>query len=84
MTSTTDYKGARTATPSAAKDLYGATSPEFATVAEAWSTVNVLSRTDPPPPPTRPIRCSRPDGQDRRLLGRGGPEAVSPRRSCFA
>ncbi|WP_086822255.1 M4 family metallopeptidase [Streptomyces sp. NRRL B-24572] len=42
MTSTTDYKGARTATLNAAKDLYGATSPEYATVAAAWSAVNVL------------------------------------------
>ncbi|MFF8864114.1 MULTISPECIES: M4 family metallopeptidase [unclassified Streptomyces] len=41
MTSTTDYKGARTATLNAAKDLYGATSPEYATVAAAWSAVNV-------------------------------------------
>jgi len=42
MTSTTDYKGARAATLNAAKDLYGATSPEYATVAAAWSAVNVL------------------------------------------
>ncbi|MFF7356671.1 MULTISPECIES: M4 family metallopeptidase [Streptomyces] len=41
MTSTTDYKGARTATLNAAKDLYGATSREYATVAAAWSAVNV-------------------------------------------
>ena len=41
MTSTTDYKGARTATLNAAKDLYGATSPEYATVAAAWSAVKV-------------------------------------------
>jgi Zn-dependent metalloprotease len=41
MTSTTDYKGARTATLNAAKDLYGATSPEYSTVAAAWSALNV-------------------------------------------
>ncbi|MGW4856005.1 M4 family metallopeptidase [Streptomyces sp. NPDC004288] len=41
MTSTTDYKGARAATLSAAKDLYGATSTEYATVAKAWTAVNV-------------------------------------------
>nr|WP_263108211.1 M4 family metallopeptidase [Kitasatospora sp. DSM 101779] len=41
MTSTTDYKGARTATLNAAKDLYGATSTEYAQVAAAWAAVNV-------------------------------------------
>ncbi|MFF8727505.1 M4 family metallopeptidase [Streptomyces sp. NPDC015171] len=41
MTSSTNYKGARTATLSAAKDLYGAGSAEYAAVAAAWSAVNV-------------------------------------------
>ncbi|QNP70087.1 M4 family metallopeptidase [Streptomyces roseirectus] len=41
MTSTTNYKGARTATLSAASALYGASSTEYATVAAAWSAVNV-------------------------------------------
>ncbi|WP_330334584.1 M4 family metallopeptidase [Streptomyces sp. NBC_00536] len=41
MTSTTDYKGARTATLSAAGDLYGTTSAEYKAVAAAWSGVNV-------------------------------------------
>ena len=41
MTSSTDYKGARTATLQAASDLYGASSPERAAVAAAWSGVNV-------------------------------------------
>ncbi len=41
MTSTTTYAGARTACLSAAKDLYGATSAEYATVAKAWTAVNV-------------------------------------------
>ncbi|AKZ58233.1 Neutral zinc metalloprotease [Streptomyces ambofaciens ATCC 23877] len=41
MTSTTNYKGARTATLSAASDLYGATSTEYKTVAAAWTAVNV-------------------------------------------
>ncbi|MBO1337917.1 M4 family metallopeptidase [Streptomyces sp. VRA16 Mangrove soil] len=41
MTSSTDYAGARTATLSAAKDLYGASSAESAAVAAAWTAVNV-------------------------------------------
>ncbi|MFE9202945.1 M4 family metallopeptidase [Micromonospora sp. NPDC007230] len=41
MTSRTDYAGARTATLSAAKDLYGTGSVEYNTVAAAWSAVSV-------------------------------------------
>ncbi|MFJ2561976.1 M4 family metallopeptidase [Streptomyces sp. NPDC087568] len=41
MTSSTKYAGARTATLSAAKDLYGAGSAEYNAVAAAWSAVNV-------------------------------------------
>ncbi|MFI6560930.1 M4 family metallopeptidase [Streptomyces sp. NPDC050534] len=41
MTSSTNYAGARTATLSAAKDLYGAASAEYAAVGAAWSAVNV-------------------------------------------
>jgi Zn-dependent metalloprotease len=41
MTSSTNYKGARTATLSAAKDLYGASSTQYSTVAAAWSAVSV-------------------------------------------
>jgi Zn-dependent metalloprotease len=41
MTSSTDYKGARTATLSAAKDLYGAASTQYAAVGAAWSAVSV-------------------------------------------
>ncbi|MGW2886833.1 M4 family metallopeptidase [Streptomyces griseoruber] len=41
MTSTTNYAGARTATLNAARDLYGAGSTEYDTVAAAWSAVNV-------------------------------------------
>ncbi|QOV35428.1 M4 family metallopeptidase [Streptomyces ferrugineus] len=41
MTSTTKYKAARTATLSAASDLYGADSTEYKAVAAAWSAVNV-------------------------------------------
>ncbi|MGW1724442.1 M4 family metallopeptidase [Streptomyces sp. NPDC002306] len=41
MTSSTKYAGARTATLNAARDLYGATSPEYAAVAAAWSAVSV-------------------------------------------
>ncbi|MFE3634682.1 M4 family metallopeptidase [Streptomyces cellostaticus] len=41
MTSTTNYKGARTATLSAASALYGSGSTEYKAVASAWSAVNV-------------------------------------------
>lgn len=41
MTSSTDYKGARTATLNAARDLFGAGSAQYDTVAAAWSAVNV-------------------------------------------
>ncbi|MFI7429525.1 M4 family metallopeptidase [Micromonospora sp. NPDC049836] len=41
MTSRTNYAGARTATLSAAADLYGSTSTEYRTVAAAWSAVSV-------------------------------------------
>ncbi|MFD7734060.1 M4 family metallopeptidase [Kitasatospora phosalacinea] len=41
MTSTTNYKGARTATLNAAKDLYGSGSAEYNAVAAAWTAVNV-------------------------------------------
>jgi Zn-dependent metalloprotease len=41
MTSSTNYAGARTATLSAAKDLYGVGSSEYAAVGAAWSAVGV-------------------------------------------
>ncbi len=41
MTSSTNYKGARTATLNAAKDLYGANSSTYLAVAAAWSAVSV-------------------------------------------
>ncbi|AKN69725.1 peptidase [Streptomyces sp. PBH53] len=41
MTSSTNYRGARTATLNAARDLYGAGSTEYGAVAAAWSAVNV-------------------------------------------
>ncbi|MEU2626954.1 M4 family metallopeptidase [Kitasatospora sp. NPDC007106] len=41
MTSTTNYKAARTATLNAAKDLYGSTSAEYKAVGAAWSGVSV-------------------------------------------
>nr|WBO80459.1 M4 family metallopeptidase [Streptomyces sp. SBE_14.2] len=41
MTSTTNYKGARTATLNAATALYGSGSTEYNAVAAAWSAVNV-------------------------------------------
>ena len=41
MTSSTNYTGARTATLNAARDLYGAGSTQYNTVAAAWSAVAV-------------------------------------------
>jgi Zn-dependent metalloprotease len=41
MTSTTNYKGARTATLNAASSLYGSNSTEYAAVNAAWAAVNV-------------------------------------------
>ncbi|MFJ5233632.1 M4 family metallopeptidase [Kitasatospora sp. NPDC088391] len=41
MTSTTNYKAARTATLNAAKDLYGSGSAEYNAVAATWTAVNV-------------------------------------------
>jgi len=41
MTSNTNYAGARTATLNAARDLYGAGSPNHNAVAAAWSAVSV-------------------------------------------
>jgi zinc metalloprotease ZmpA len=41
MTSSTNYKAARTATLNAAADLYGAGSTQYNTVAAAWSAVSV-------------------------------------------
>ncbi|WP_339133507.1 M4 family metallopeptidase [Streptomyces sp. f51] len=44
MTSTTDYHGARTATLRAAGDLFGAYSPTYLAVADAWAGINVGDR----------------------------------------
>ncbi|MEV0179867.1 M4 family metallopeptidase [Streptomyces sp. NPDC050625] len=44
MTSTTDYAGARTATLQAAADLFGAYSPTYLAVADAWAAINVGNR----------------------------------------
>ncbi|NEB04115.1 M4 family metallopeptidase [Streptomyces sp. SID13726] len=44
MTSTTDYAGARTATLSAAADLFGSYSPTYLAVADAWAAINVGNR----------------------------------------
>jgi Zn-dependent metalloprotease len=41
MTSSTNYAGARTATLSAASDLYGSSSAQRNAVAAAWSAVSV-------------------------------------------
>ncbi|HEU4811981.1 MAG TPA: M4 family metallopeptidase [Nocardioides sp.] len=41
MTSSTNYSGARTASLNAARDLYGATSAQYAAVGAAWSAVSV-------------------------------------------
>ncbi|MFF0451400.1 M4 family metallopeptidase [Streptomyces sp. NPDC004609] len=56
MTSTTDYAGARTATLAAAADLYGASSPTYHKVMEAWGAVNVGTRPGGPAPrPPGPV-----------------------------
>ncbi|OAR23732.1 flagellar biosynthesis protein FlgM [Streptomyces sp. ERV7] len=47
MVSTTDFHDARTATLSAAADLYGATSAEYQTVDKAWAAVNVTASNTP-------------------------------------
>ncbi|MEV8087540.1 M4 family metallopeptidase [Streptomyces nigra] len=44
MTSTTNYAGARTATLSAAADLFGAYSPTYLAVADGWAGINVGNR----------------------------------------
>ncbi|MET8101257.1 M4 family metallopeptidase [Streptomyces sp. NPDC005236] len=44
MTSTTDYHGARTATLRAAGDLFGAYSPTYLAVADAWAGIAVGDR----------------------------------------
>jgi hypothetical protein len=44
MTSTTNYAGARTATLRAAGDLFGAYSPTYLAVADAWAGINVGDR----------------------------------------
>ncbi|RPE46965.1 Zn-dependent metalloprotease [Streptomyces sp. Ag109_O5-1] len=44
MTSSTDYAGARTATLQAAADLFGAYSPSYLAVADAWAAINVGHR----------------------------------------
>jgi Zn-dependent metalloprotease len=41
MTSATTCSGARTASLNAARDLYGAASAQYNTVATAWSAVSV-------------------------------------------
>ncbi|MEU8960611.1 M4 family metallopeptidase [Streptomyces sp. NPDC048491] len=47
MVSTTDFHDARTATLSAAADLYGASSTEYKTVDKAWAAVNVTAANTP-------------------------------------
>ncbi|MEV6765416.1 M4 family metallopeptidase [Streptomyces sp. NPDC051105] len=44
MTSSTTYAGARTATLQAAADLFGAYSPSYLAVADAWAAINVGNR----------------------------------------
>ncbi|MFJ9025364.1 M4 family metallopeptidase [Streptomyces sp. NPDC102259] len=44
MTSSTNYAGARTATLQASADLFGAYSPTYLAVADAWAAINVGSR----------------------------------------
>ncbi|MCX4674156.1 M4 family metallopeptidase [Streptomyces sp. NBC_01433] len=44
FTSTTNYAAARTGTLAVASELYGATSPEYKAVANAWAGINVGTR----------------------------------------
>ncbi len=50
MTSGTNFAGARTATLSAASDLYGSSSAAYNSVASAWCAVGVGTCGTPPPP----------------------------------
>ncbi|MFE0465515.1 M4 family metallopeptidase, partial [Kitasatospora sp. NPDC058965] len=63
FTSSTDYAGARTATLSAATDLYGAGSAEYNAVATAWAAVNVGSL------PTGGVTVTNPGNQSTALNG---------------
>ncbi|MEU3598953.1 M4 family metallopeptidase [Streptomyces sp. NPDC006798] len=54
MTSTTNYLGARAATLAATADLYGASSPTYRKVEEAWGAVNVGVRPGGSPRPVGP------------------------------
>lgn len=57
MTASTNFAGARTATLSAATDLFGATSDQVCQVKNAWAEVGVgtsCSAAPPPPPPPPP------------------------------
>jgi Zn-dependent metalloprotease len=51
MTSSTSFAGARTATVTAATDLYGADATEAAAVGQAWALVGVGESTADPAPP---------------------------------
>ncbi|GAA2144567.1 hypothetical protein GCM10009760_32220 [Kitasatospora kazusensis] len=63
FTSTTDYAAARTATLSAASDLYGANGAEYNAVATAWAGVNVGSV------PTGGVTVTNPGNQSTALNG---------------
>lgn len=89
MTSGTDFAGARTATLSAASDLYGATSSQYNSVATGWCAVGVGScptggTPTPTPTPTAtptatptPTPTPTPTGSE--LIVNGGFEgSVSP------
>ncbi|AZS83221.1 M4 family peptidase [Streptomyces griseoviridis] len=47
MTSSTNYAGARTATLQAAADLFGAYTPTYLAVSDAWAAINVGQRIAP-------------------------------------
>ncbi|WP_431678256.1 M4 family metallopeptidase [Kitasatospora sp. KL5] len=63
MTSTTNYAAARTATLSAATDLYGSGSAEYNAVATAWAAVNVGSL------PSGTVTVTNPGNQTTALNG---------------
>ncbi len=55
LTSSAQFLDARIATLSAAKQMYGDSSPEVVAVTNAWDAVGVTDGTPPPPPPPSQI-----------------------------
>ncbi len=73
MTSSTNYAGARTATLSAATDLYGSASAQYTTTATAWCAAGIGSCQGPAPTPT-----PTPGGGSELLVNGGFEGSASP------